>query len=460
MPRAIQPLWSRRRCLQLLAGASFLPLSHAAPPPAASVLPWRVLLLSNARYQHSTVLHNPLNDARLLQQAFAARGARVTAHSDLTGAQMLQVTEQFLAQGSQQPECLWIAYSGHAVQIDGRNYLQGIDSRFDTAAKIRAQGCNLDQLLGLLERRAPQAAVFSLDACRNNPFEPLRTRDATQGLAIQDPQGICISFSTAPYTKAFDGEPGQYSPYAQALAQALSGQARKSLDQVMRETADRVYALTEQQQTPEYRSALRSEWWFQVPHVQLQPSSKTEGQGGMSDTVAPQATNRRMREISYRPDTPDIDAPTSQALPRWDELRYALLSKYFALPTDSRQRLRQGPWSDLSTEQLLMVSSVAQRLNYTPPLTAQHICSLLQPLAQDGHVLAQHLLGDAFFHDGIYEQAYKWLSLAARAGYAPHIPADLEPILRLTQPSYSQASGIEPSRIRRTDPLKAAMMGW
>lgn len=448
---------SRRASLQQLGGwalACSAGIAEAKPlAPAAAHLPLHVLLISNAAYQHAPPLHNPHQDAQLLQQAFSQRGAQVHHLRDLTGAQLTESVANFLQQVSSSPACVWIVYSGHAVQIDGRNYLQGVDSQFDTAAKIRKQGCNLGLLLGLLEQQAPKAAVFSLDACRNNPFEPLRTRSATQGLAIQDPQGICISFSTAPYTKALDGDPGQYSPYAKALSHALGGTQRKSLDQVLRETANLVYLLTQRLQTPEYRSALRSEWWFQEQSVQLLPSSDNAPHAALF-TAAPPTTSRRTREVSYRPDTPEAAPASQDLLHPLDERRQQLVMLFLALPEAARKQIQGGPWEGFTNEKRLMASLYAQQRSYAAPLNAAMVRTLLEPLAQAGDVLAQHLLGDAFFHDAIYDQAYKWLSVAARAGYAPPQPATVLPSGLANAIQHFSA----PAQAAH-HPLKAAMMG-
>ena len=210
----------------------------APPPPAATTaaptstagridkLPLHVLLIGNSSYARNAALRNPERDVQLLEKAFTARGARVRKLLDLSVNQLENVIPSFLASLGPPPFTVWLAYSGHAVQINGRNYLQGIDSDFSNAAKVRGFGLDLDRVQGLLERARPVAAVLSVDACRNNPFEPEMTRGAVEGLAALEPRGMCVSFSTAPYMRALDGESGQNSPYARALADALAGKQR------------------------------------------------------------------------------------------------------------------------------------------------------------------------------------------------------------------------------------------
>ena len=247
--------------LGLLATGGFSSLHTLTALAQDTQLPLHVLLIGNANYQRNAVLRNPPRDVQLLGQAFGARGAQVKMLLDQTAQQMDSAITTFLRQLQRTPAAIWIGYSGHAVQMDGRNFLQGVDSDFSTAQRVRTHGLDLEKVVRLVERTQPQAAVVAVDACRNNPFEPERTRGVALGLAPLEPKGICISFSTAPYTKALDGDDGNYSPYAQALAQALSGTQSKSLDHVLRATADAVFAHTGKRQIPEYRSTLRAEWW-------------------------------------------------------------------------------------------------------------------------------------------------------------------------------------------------------
>ena len=429
MPDAKQDLPLSRRLWigKTMSSAAALSCWHAPtlaappgkPPAAAAQSEWplRVLLIGNSAYSRNAVLSNPERDTALLSKAFQARGAQVQVLSNQTAAQLESGIRSFLQARSSRTEALWLSYSGHAVQINGRNYLQGVDSDFSTPQRVRERGLDLDMVLGLIERAAPPAAVVSVDACRNNPFEPERTRGLSIGLASQEPKGLCVSFSTAPYTKALDGDDGQYSPYAQALANALGGQQNKSLDMVLRETSDSVYRSTRQRQIPEYRSALRSEWWFGPRSISLRDArgaTQAPSNGGAS------------REVSYRPDEP-------QAKSRFDQVS---ASHWIQLDGELQTALRQ--MGDSQIQSLLRSTAQGrgndhQRLLSAMVLEDGHAAvrkqpaqarKLLQPMAEQGHVLAQTLLGESFYAVREYAQAYKWLSLAARSQF-PRATMDL-----------------------------------
>lgn len=420
----------RRDFLRAAAGALLLPTmaEHAcfaaspeqaarAVSPSGTRLPLRVLLIGNATYQRNAVLTNPIRDTELLAGSFRARGADVQIASNLTAQQIEIAVRQFLQPAATRSSAIWLGYSGHAVQLGGRNYLQGVDSDFSTPQRVREHGMDLDLLLGLIERNKPSAAVVAIDACRNNPFEPERTRGISVGLAAQEPHGLCLSFSTAPYTKALDGDEGKYSPYAMALAQALNGPHSKSLDAVLRETANTVYRSTQQRQIPEYRSALRSEWWFDKNSVTLVAPTATAHAA---------VTGGSTRTTSYRPDEPmphnRFQALTGQDWTQLDQkLQMALLRTGDAQVSQLVGAVMQGRGEEHHHLLAAMVLQDGHRAVNKHPAAARQ---LLLPLATQGHALAQTLLGESFYAARDYGQSYKWLSLAGRSNF-PRATIDL-----------------------------------
>ena len=360
----------------------------------------------------------------LLEQVFTARGANVRKMTNLAGNELENVIPAFLDSIKQPAYTLWISYSGHAVQINGRNYLQGIDSDFSSVSRVRGFGVDLDRIIAQVERAKPVAAVVSLDACRNNPFEPELTRGEPQGLAATDPRGYCVSFSTAPYMRALNGEANQNSPYARALADALAGKQSKSLDVVLRETANAVYRNTNQRQVPEYRSALRGEWWFEAGSDSLAVTVRDVEM--TSPTIvgsAPSSTSARApvtREVSYRPDEP----PPPVRYVQMDAAYWAQLDQRITLASrrmgsdQARELLRAVEKKSAPEEQRLLASVLLQDgLAGTKP-DPRKARRLLQASANEGNAYAQTLMGESFFNEKLFADAYKWLSLAARTGYS------------------------------------------
>lgn len=395
-------VWRRRSLLAWPLAAA--PLAGSATAPITC----RALLIGNSRYQRNAVLPNATHDTRLLAQALQRHGVEVEQRLDLTLAGLEESLRGFLKRVERAPGTVaWISFAGHAVQLDGKNYLQGVDSDFSSPVHVRRFGYDLDELLFQLNQTRPAAAVVTLDACRNNPFKPELTRGGGAGLAPVSGAGVLVSFSTAPYMRALDGPASAHSPYARALADALSRPG--TLEAVFRETADAVYRSTGQKQVPEYRSSLRAQWRFGPQGVELHPlpaAPTGATAGGVS------------RSVLYRPDVPEpTEAALSSMTPQdWDDEAQQLYRQmHQADVPEAQQLLAQGRAANATPAQALLAGMLLEegRALQRDRLGAM---ALYERAALRGHAVAQTLLGELHYARRNYPQAYRWLSVAAEAG--------------------------------------------
>jgi len=158
-----------------------------------------------------------------------------------------------------------IYYAGHALQVNGVNYLVPAN----TPVKKRRDLHKLIKLDDLVEeaQQARGLGIVMLDACRDNPFsqnlkQSLGRSVGGRGLArIEDtPANILIGFATKENTIAADGK-GSHSPYAQALLDYLP---RKNLEVrlLFGKVRDAVKRLTKQQQKPYIYGSLGGNEWY------------------------------------------------------------------------------------------------------------------------------------------------------------------------------------------------------
>jgi hypothetical protein len=121
-------------------------------------------------------------------------------------------------------------FSGHGMQIDGRNWMIPTDGRSTRPGDLAQQHVGLHTVLAVIEQAKPRLSLIILDACRNNPNQQVATRSLTtadqaqpgRGLAaVQAPAGTVIAFATAPDSISLDGPPGGYSPYTEHLIRAM-----------------------------------------------------------------------------------------------------------------------------------------------------------------------------------------------------------------------------------------------
>ncbi len=397
----------QRRGLVLLP--MILSVTHVG---AADVPSCRVLLIGNGQYARNALLPNTANDVRLLERVLREVGAQVETHFDLTQRQLDATFRRFFEQIRRQPQNpVWISFAGHGVQLEGKNYLQGVDSDFSSPERVRSAGCDLDELLFKLQEAGPVAAVVTIDACRNNPFKPEPTRGASGGLAPVTAAGVLVSFSTAAYMRAADGPNASTSPYARALADALA-QRPATLEQIFQRAADSVYRNTGRKQVPEYRSSLRIEWRFTAKNVQLAPLPVENA----SKTIGVQGQGRGGN--SYRPDLAAlIDSAESTLTPDQLAMESDRLQNRMD-QTDAREARQLLTNGRLAGARPADVTLAAMLLDAgrTVPRDRLAAINLYERAAARGYAVAQMLLGELLYERRDFPGAYKWLSAAADRG--------------------------------------------
>jgi tetratricopeptide (TPR) repeat protein len=128
------------------------------------------LIVGNSRYQNVRALANSTNDARAVSETLKRIGfSQVVLAIDLTREKLLDALQAFASQ-AQNADWALIYYAGHGMEIEGRNYLLPIDSRFDGEHDPRSDALPLDQMM-LAADGAKKIKLIILDACRDNPLE-------------------------------------------------------------------------------------------------------------------------------------------------------------------------------------------------------------------------------------------------------------------------------------------------
>lgn len=152
-------------------------------------------------------------------------------------------------------------YAGHAVEIDGINYLNPIDSELKSKYDLDLNAINMNSVMSALDQHIQSVKIVILDACRNNPFKTF-VRSPSVGLAnMNGPSGTIISYSTSPGQVSTDGEVNGYGIYTGNLISAMLVPDR-SIEEVFKETRRAVQSLTNNQQTPWSSSSLTGDFYF------------------------------------------------------------------------------------------------------------------------------------------------------------------------------------------------------
>ncbi len=239
-------------------------------------------VMGNGAYQNIAKLPNALNDANATRAMLQEAGFDVTTASDLSLAGLRSALDVFVEkvkQGGTGATAL-VYYAGHAVQLEGANYILPTDVRVETSASIPNQSLSLTEILRKLDAAGARSKIAILDACRNNPFA---ARELSRGLALQmvdganegirseaglarvdSSSGTFVAFATSPGSTAADGT-GPNSPFTTAFLR----EAREPglpVEQVFRRIRLAVYDATSGTQIPWDTSSLITDVsFFQRP---------------------------------------------------------------------------------------------------------------------------------------------------------------------------------------------------
>lgn len=218
-------------------------------------------------------LANPLNDASDIRDALTAIGFRVDFAPNADAVGMSTALATFGAKVAEAPEDAQVViyYAGHAMQIDGVNYLIPVKAKLPAVDYSRMPSLQANAVIESVAvpvwrvvdqfrtPRAPGVNLLILDSCRNNPWDQ-RIRGVQRagrasggGMAqVAAPDRTIISFSTSLFRTAEDGT-GRNSPFAEALKVRLgqSGTIPSMLDSI----GEQVSGATGGRQTPWFQSA-------------------------------------------------------------------------------------------------------------------------------------------------------------------------------------------------------------
>src|ERR1700720_2664218 len=230
------------------------------------------LLIANTTYTNTTPLPNPDRDVKLIASKLSELGFEVTLESDLDAKKISAAMIRFTQSLDKNTDALFY-YAGHGLQLLGENYLVGIDAELKSEALLQFETFKLNSVLGMIEARAGTSLIF-WDACRSNPLAtelvsslsarapPAGQGRTREGAAPLPPRrgDTLVVFSAEPGKLAMDGAPGNYSPFAHALAQHITAANVEIEGMLKRVTAD-VLKATRDYQRPERLSQLTGEFY-------------------------------------------------------------------------------------------------------------------------------------------------------------------------------------------------------
>jgi hypothetical protein len=239
--------------------------SNSIPTEAASigVVGRRIaLVVGNANYKVRP-LKNSRNDADDISRSLKTTGFEVIDLRDATLSQMRSGVRQFGDRLVNNDVGL-VYYSGHGIEVKGRNYFIPVNADIQREDEIADQGLDVSLILEKMSTAGKGVNILIVDACRDDPFGR-SFRSSSRGLAQMDaPRGTIIAYATSPGKVASDGDPRERnSPYTKHLVKAMQS-PNKPIEQVFKEVRRAVQDETKNQQTPWENTSLSGDFFFKV----------------------------------------------------------------------------------------------------------------------------------------------------------------------------------------------------
>ena len=168
----------------------------------------RALIIGNDSYKYADPLKNAREDARAMAAELKGFGYEVSLHLDQSQKSMQAALRDFREKVNAGDEVLFY-FSGHAVEIDGKNFLTPVDTIGINQNQLADDSIDLKSaVLDPLTTKKVKLTLALIDACRDNPFlktASTRSTSSSRGLAPTTPAtGQLIVYSAGSGQTALD----------------------------------------------------------------------------------------------------------------------------------------------------------------------------------------------------------------------------------------------------------------
>ncbi len=221
------------------------------------------LVIGNNNYECTTKLNNAVKDAQDIKSKLENLGFDVLLSTDFKQSEFSKIISEYKSKitSTEEDVVSLFFYSGHGIQVDGKNYLLPIDASVEDESSAKYTAISFDEIIKDICQVNVRVKIFVLDACRDNPFKGNRSV-VSNGLApIYAPKGSLIAFSTSPGETATDGIPGENSIYTQALLTHI-GVPNITIEDCFKRVRESVYSLTNEKQLSWEHTSLIGKYCF------------------------------------------------------------------------------------------------------------------------------------------------------------------------------------------------------
>jgi len=210
------------------------------------------LVIGNSEYQQA-YLNNPVNDALDIAKILSDYDFKVIGYNQKQQhLQTINLTQQAMENAVlefkhalEKGSIGLFFYAGHAVQLNGQNYLIPVQAHITDKTLIKHRTINAQWVLEVMESQSTHLNVVVLDACRNNPFRSY-FRTQRSGLAeMHTPSGTVMTYATHAGGLALDSDGLSNGLYTSHLLAAMEIEGL-TIEQVFKRAARAVQIAAEQ----------------------------------------------------------------------------------------------------------------------------------------------------------------------------------------------------------------------
>ncbi len=180
----------------------------------------KAFVVGNDHYDHMKPdLDNAVNDAKAIHNAFQELGFLMMPEANNIDIYTFDALFEEFKSDLNKYDVGILYYSGHGVEIEGKNYLIMKDTPMsDLPITTIRQSADLQKCLNDLHDSGCKMIIVIIDACRNNPFKGKERGWGSVNLApVFAPKGTIIAYSTSPGERAYDFGMDGHSVYTGAL---------------------------------------------------------------------------------------------------------------------------------------------------------------------------------------------------------------------------------------------------
>ena len=162
------------------------------------------LLIANGKYSHFSSLSEPIKEAENLRVALEQIGFSVKIVKNASLEEMNDALSDFEATLKKSGGTGFFHYGGHAVQVEGKNYLIPSTAEIPDERRVSTRALIVDEVMNSM---SADTNIVILDSCRNNPLPAGSGRSASRGLVISSvrPKNSIIVYSAEAGCTAQDG---------------------------------------------------------------------------------------------------------------------------------------------------------------------------------------------------------------------------------------------------------------